>query len=386
MLVMDTQDLHQLLGEGITDCRKRESAAFDRVNEGTAGVVLFGAGGLGRKTLKGLRSLGLEPLAFSDNKKSLWGKFVDGVPILAPAEAVFRYGNSATFVITIWAEWAGRMEDQRHDLQKRGCRTVVPFTLLFWKFPDLFLPHVQVDLPSKVHDQADDVIRCAELWADSTSYAEYLAQVRWRLFSDFESLTPPADSMYFASDLVDLIRLDENCIFVDVGAYDGDTIATFLKLTGARFRRVYAFEPDGANFASMQQRLSQMPESVRSRITARKQAVGDKNCLLSFSEGGQTGSKVGAGESTVECVTLDSAISETPTYMKFDIEGFEPEALEGARRIITENRPALAVCVYHIQDHLWRLPLLIHSLNPHYRFYLRPHGQVWETICYAVPV
>jgi hypothetical protein len=46
----------------------------------------------------------------------------------------------------------------------------------------------------------------------------------------------------------------------------------------------------------------------------------------------------------------------------------------------------LAVCVYHVQNHLWKLPLLIHSLNPGYRFYLRPHGQVWETICYAVPI
>jgi FkbM family methyltransferase len=384
---MDTQELRQLFSESIAECREREAAAFDRVSEGaeTEGLVLFGAGGLGRKTLRGLRSAGLEPLAFSDNNQSLWGQSIDGVRILPPSEVASRYGKLATFVITIWAEWAGRMEDQRQDLRKLGCQTVIPFTLLFWKFPALFLPHIQVDLPSKVHEQASDVLRCAELWADSTSYATYLAQVRWRLYSDFESLTPPVDSMYFPTDLVDGIRLDENCTFVDVGAYDGDTIADFVVLTGGAFRRVYAFEPDTANFASLQQRLARMQESVRWRITPRQQAVGDRNCLLSFTEGGGTGSRVGAGATTVECVTLDSTISEAPTYMKFDVEGFEPEALEGAREIITRYRPALAVCVYHIQDHLWKLPLLIHSFNPRYRFYLRPHGQVWETVCYAVP-
>ena len=375
-----------MLSEGIVSCRNRESAAFDRAKGETAGIVLFGAGGLGRKALKGLRSVGSEPLAFSDNNQSLWGQSIDGVPILPPAEVASRYGKSATFVITIWAEWAGRMEDQRQGLRKLGCQTVVPFTLLFWKFPHLFLPHIQVDLPSRVHEQADEVIRCARLWTDSRSYAEYLAQIRWRLFSDFECLTPPERCMYFPSGLMDLVRLDEECVFVDVGAYDGDTIASFVEHTSGRFGRIYAFEPDAGNFASMQQRLSRMADDVRSRITARKQAVGDENCLLSFAEGGGTGSKVGGSQGTVECVTLDSTISEAPSYMKFDIEGFEPEALEGARRIITQYRPALAVCVYHVQNHLWKLPLLIHSLNPSYRFYLRPHGQVWETICYAVPI
>jgi len=358
--------------------------AFDRISEGTAGLVLFGAGGLGRKTLKGLRTAGMEPLAFSDSNKSLWGQSVDGVQILPPAEAVSRHGESATFVITIWAEWAGRLEDQRHALQELGCRTVVPFTLLFWKFADLFLPHIQVDLPSKVHEQAEDVIRCGGLWADSASYAEYLAQVRWRLFSDFGCLAPPAKDMYFPPDVIDSVRFDESSVFVDVGAYDGDTIAHFVERTHGRFRRVYAFEPDASNFVSMQHRLSRMSADTRSRIIARQQAVGDENCRLRFSEGGGTGSKVGAGESTVECVTLDSVIPETPSYMKFDIEGFEPEALAGACQIIARDRPGLAVCVYHLQDHLWKLPLLIHSLNPHYRFYLRPHGQVWETVCYAV--
>ena len=90
------------------------------------------------------------------------------------------------------------MEDQRQGLRKTGlpnqsCRS----PLLFWKFPHLFLPHIQVDLPSRVHEQADEVIRCAKLWADSRSYAEYLAQIRWRLFSDFECLAPPERCMYF---------------------------------------------------------------------------------------------------------------------------------------------------------------------------------------------
>jgi hypothetical protein len=88
----------------------------------------------------------------------------------------------------------------------------------------------------------------------------------------------------------------------------------------------------------------------------------------------------------VEGVTLDAALDGiTPSYLKFDIEGAEPEALEGARRIIAGNGPVIAVCVYHAQDHLWRLPLAIQALQPDYRFFLKPYKQVWELVCYAVP-
>lgn len=54
-------------------------------------------------------------------------------------------------------------------------------------------------------------------------------------------------------------------------------------------------------------------------------------------------------------------------------------------QLIAGAQPTLIVCAYHLQDHLWKIPLLIHSISPDYKFYLRAHGQSWETVCYAVP-
>ncbi|MFM2378710.1 MAG: hypothetical protein RLZZ143_1288 [Cyanobacteriota bacterium] len=52
-----------------------------------------------------------------------------------------------------------------------------------------------------------------------------------------------------------------------------------------------------------------------------------------------------------------------------------------------KERHFLTVCAYHCQDHLWQIPLFLHSLSSQYRFFLRPHGvEVWDLICYAVPV
>jgi hypothetical protein len=102
---------------------------------------------------------------------------------------------------------------------------------------------------------------------------------------------------------------------------------------------------------------------------------------------GNKSSAIGAGEVEVDCVPLDAVLgAPAPTYLKMDIEGAEVDTLVGASRTIREHAPVLAICCYHCQDHLWRIPLLIHSLNPDYRFFLRPHDlEMWDLVCYAIP-
>ena len=98
-------------------------------------------------------------------------------------------------------------------------------------------------------------------------------------------------------------------------------------------------------------------------------------------------SHIGNGNHEVECATLDSMLDEVPvTFIKMDIEGSELAALAGAQQLIRKYSPILAICVYHRQDDLWNIPLLIHRLNPDYSFHLRPHLlEGWDLVCYAIP-
>ena len=41
-----------------------------------------------------------------------------------------------------------------------------------------------------------------------------------------------------------------------------------------------------------------------------------------------------------------------PNLIKMDIEGAEPEALRGAQTLVAENRPRLAISIYHGPEHL----------------------------------
>lgn len=70
-----------------------------------------------------------------------------------------------------------------------------------------------------------------------------------------------------------------------------------------------------------------------------------------------------------------------------DIVGTEYSALLGCRKHIQTEHPKLAISVYHGFEDLWRLPLLVDSMGPGYRFYLRYHGGnlfPTETLLYAL--
>lgn len=380
-----TAALEELFAEGEAGATAREQSAFDLIAGPSKNlIVLFGAGRVGRKTLTGLRKAGLEPLAFADNDARLWSTSVEGVEVLSPEEAARRHGDQATFVITIWrGEATDRMAEREAQLRSLGCKYVVTFPPLFWKHAKAFLPHYAVDLPHKVHQQEDDVRRAGRLLSDDASRDEYLGQLRWRLLGEFDALYRPVQhTMYFP---LDLCPLTDHEVFVDCGAYDGDSIRSFLDQPKKSFQRIYSFEPDPANFSKLEKEVSLRPE--RESITLQRAAVGAQTGTVTFSGDGNEASSVGKGDMVVNCVALDEVLSGMqPTYIKIDIEGAELDALNGARGIIQCYSPVLAVCTYHVQDHLWKIPLLIQSINPNYSFFLHPHlVEGWDLVCYAIP-
>jgi hypothetical protein len=69
-----------------------------------------------------------------------------------------------------------------------------------------------------------------------------------------------------------------------------------------------------------------------------------------------------------------------------DIEGSERAALEGARRLMGQHHPKLAVSAYHFPRDLWEIPLLLARLCPASHLYLRHYTrEIDDTVCYALP-
>ena len=99
-------------------------------------------------------------------------------------------------------------------------------------------------------------------------------------------------------------------MFVDCGAFDGDTIAEFIRQVGESFASIVAFEPDPLNWDKLQRRLELLPNSIRKRIVALPNALGARRQTIAFSATGTDQSKAGMGSVAVDCVTLDEALRD----------------------------------------------------------------------------
>jgi FkbM family methyltransferase len=184
------------------------------------------------------------------------------------------------------------------------------------------------------------------------------------------------------------VSTNEREVLVDCGAYDGDSIRSFLR-RGQHFKHLYALEPDAKNRAVLQKFLNLQEPSRREKVTVEPYAVSDTDGTLVFTESNDVTSKISlTGEGVVlQCRRLDSMEWPiAPTYIKMDIEGAEPQALAGGSRLLREKTPVLAICLYHRSEHFWQIPNLIHSIAPQYSIFLRRYAEdCWETVCYAVP-
>jgi FkbM family methyltransferase len=380
------KELESLLREDMGSVLSRERNTFDELLAASGNrVVLFGAGNLGRKALSCLRNVGIEPLAFADNNPSRWGTKISDVPILSPQTSADEFGRSALFVVTIWCH-GQTFRETRRQLAALGCVNVIPSAALRWKFSGDLLPDFCQDLPHKVYSEAAAVIEASCLWSDDLSRRQYLDQIRWRALGDYDNLNLAViKEAYF---LDNLFSLSTEEVFIDCGAYDGDTSRALIERQNGAFGRIVAIEPDPDNFCRLTSWIAKLDSHLAKKTVAFNIAIGSERKTVMFNATGMAdASIIDSGSLSIQCRPLDELLTDyAPTFIKMDIEGAEPEAISGASQLIGRYRPILAVCVYHSQNHLWRVPLLLRSLWSDYEFFLRSHEvEGWESVCYAVP-
>lgn len=188
----------------------------------------------------------------------------------------------------------------------------------------------------------------------------------------------------------DLVRLQDNEVYVDCGAYDGDSVIAFLKAANKQGvkkpAKVLAFEPEAKNFL-----LLQGADIGDVDMTAINKGVWSENTTLRFDSGMDTSSRLseGEGNTSIDVVSIDNALGGTnyATFIKMDIEGAELEALKGAQNTIRASLPVLAISLYHKPEDLLTIPQYIRELSDNYRFYLRGHhpALAFELVLYALP-
>ena len=191
----------------------------------------------------------------------------------------------------------------------------------------------------------------------------------------------------------DIIYTNENEVFCDCGAFTGDTIQDFVKVTNNKFKKIVAFEPDSDNFMKLKE-LSDMD----TRIVPLNSGVWDHSGSVDFYTGTSGSSRVqdvknicgmnsGTHLVSIQVKAIDSVIEcSDVTFIKMDVEGSEMNALKGALQTIKKNRPKLAICIYHSDDDMVNIPEYLYSNLDNYSFYIRQHSYtINETVLYAIP-
>jgi FkbM family methyltransferase len=342
-------------------------------------IAIFGAGFIGRKLLGHCRTHGVPVACFLDNHHP--GQEVEGIPVQRPASALTAEERAQTTVVLAVRNPGFDPHEARAQLAPAGWGAVLSFAAfnarhretfgdLFWGKTDAFY-----------RDHAEVIERARSLWCDDKSRDLYDALVTFRRTLDDSVLGRPDPHSYFASDVP---AWSEPIRFVDGGAFQGDTLAD-LEKRRLKVEAAAAFEPDPRNFARMQQEL----EALSFPVTAWPCGLHREASQLRFrAVGGLNSTLTEEGETIIQCVSLDEALHGFhPTLIKLDVEGAELATLEGARRILAQDHPGWAVCVYHRSEDLWQLPLWFaeHASRP-YHYYLRAHAYEGEdTVMYVVP-
>lgn len=200
------------------------------------------------------------------------------------------------------------------------------------------------------------------------------------------SIASGGEKQYFDSKLI----LGNNEVFVDCGAWIGDTIIDFAEETKSCFEKVYAFEGNGELFPVMNTLLKL--KQIRDKVEVYECAVASFNGELKFASNACTGGgRIATDEenaTAVKAVKLDDVLAnKRVTFIKMDIEGAELEALKGAESLIKENKPKMAICVYHNNaKDLLNVPLYLMEKYPNYRFYIRHYDKNTpsETVLYCI--
>ena len=229
-----------------------------------------------------------------------------------------------------------------------------------------------------IAEHRDDMEKAYDLLADEQSRRVceavlafyYTGELEW-----LDAVTTDKDEAF------KILNLGDNEVYVDLGAYNGDTIDEFLHYSGGTYRKIIALEPNAKNFEKLKAHCAD-----RERVTLWQLGAWSENTTLIFNNKAGRNSAVASQGVPTRVAAVDSLLCGIRAgYVKADVEGADYETLLGMKNTL-KAKPKLNFAAYHRTEDIFRLPLLIHALNPTYRIFLRHHPYIpaWDTNLYCI--
>lgn len=191
----------------------------------------------------------------------------------------------------------------------------------------------------------------------------------------------------------DIVCVEEGDCVLDIGGCWGDTALYFAHKAGSN-GKVYSFEfiPDNINLFK---RNTSFNPSLISSIELISNPVSNISGQNIYYKDNGPGSKVenqpfDGQTGTTTTISIDDFVElnniQKIDFIKMDIEGAEPFALEGAIKTIKKFKPKLAIAIYHSFEDFVNIPKWILDLNLDYEIFIGHYTiHTEETVCFAKP-
>lgn len=351
------------MNEFISTINKFQST-INSINFNEGEFAIFGTGKFAEKVFKILSDRKCYIKNFYDNDINKQGTILFNLPILDP-----QFINNSSSTIIIASLFASEIAE---NLLKQGYKRNL---IILDPWYEIIEGHKITD------DDLEQLILLNDTLADDLSKDVLKRLITFRtnglglIKSDFEQYFHP------------IIFPTNNDCMVDGGSFDGDVLEMFFDKKIFDIQ-VHCFEPDKKNYEKLVLNIERLGLNAKANLLG----LWEKSCILRFSSSDvilANGCKIeNSGDIQISTISIDEYVNLNkiePTYIKLDVEGAEYETILGAQETIKKYNPKLAISVYHKYNDLWKLPALISSINPKYRFYLGHHTNIWyETVVYAI--
>ncbi|WP_163205654.1 FkbM family methyltransferase [Clostridium caseinilyticum] len=292
-------------------------------------------------------------------------------PIISIEQLKINYANSSIIIASL-----SYYDEILELLSQNGLKDNV-----IGKSNTAYLYYLYNDYWNIINEKFSLFTKVYDNLSDQHSKKTFIERIKYCLTGNEKYLLPYKcnNVQYFDEEIISL-KSEE--IFIDGGAFTGDTIESFLKQVDGNFKKIYSFEPEKSKNEEFLKRLAGIKN-----IRLLPYGLWNKKELVSFMSNNSAASKIEKnGNSSIEVTSIDEFLQgKEVTFIKMDIEGAELEALKGAENTIKRYKPKLAICVYHKPMDIVNIPIYLKSIVPEYNIYLRHYSYgPLDTVCYAV--
>ncbi len=336
---------------------------FERLVKTGKPVVLYGMGNGADKIIHYLKKYDVELAGVFASDSFVRGHSFHGLPVMTYAQAKETFGNMVVLVA---------FGTHREN--------VISNILEIAAEQELYAPDIDVagrgifdrDYFEQNEQWLDEVY---DLLEDEESREVYRRLINYKLSGSLDTLMGAESDRETAYREILELRGDE--VYVDGGAYDGDTVREFINHVKT-YRKIYAIEPDSRSCAKLISNTERLSD-----IECMNLALGNRTEDISF--GGEAGRQSSVGGRVMVAQNRIDNIAPDATFIKLDVEGYETASVMGAREVIKRNKPKLQVAAYHKNMDML-MPLTVKEIRGDYKVYIRHFRCVpaWDTYFYFV--